>query len=117
MKKMLVINSALLIGFMFLLAVTTTSCKKETECTAIITVLNNSTGAPIVGATVVLDCQSCVGTGNLQTDQQTTDASGKTEHVFQYPAVLDVHITFQSTTVDGIIKLEEGETVNKTFKI
>jgi hypothetical protein len=115
MKNNLALKSTLIALFAFLIVAPQIGCKKETDSTAIITVLNAATGAPIVGATVKLDCNSCQNPGNLQTDTQVTDGSGKTNHVFRYPAVLDVTITFQSNSVTGMIKLEEGETVNKTF--
>lgn len=92
-------------------------CLRETDCTAVITVVYASTGQPVVGATVKLDCSTCPQTGTLQEDQQITDGSGKTNHVFRYPAVLDVTITSPAGGANGVIKLEEGETVEKTFQI
>ena len=108
----------LLMGGLFLVvAASNFSCLKETDCTAVITVVYASTNQPVVGATVLLDCNTCQQTGNLQTDQQITDGAGKTNHVFRYPAVLDITVTSPAGSATGVIKLEEGETVDKEIKI
>lgn len=115
MKKFISFPTLLLATVMFLIASTNMSCLKETDCTAIITVLNQSSGQPVVGAQVKLDCGTCVPPGNLQSDIQNTDASGKTNHVFKYPAVLDITVTSGQGTATGVIKLEEGESTEKTI--
>ncbi|HEY6161260.1 MAG TPA: hypothetical protein VI112_08555 [Bacteroidia bacterium] len=88
------------------------ACKKETTCYANITVLDVN-GAPVVGATVKLDCSTC-GNNNstLQIDQSTTDASGRASFTFKYEAVLDIHVNGGSPV--GVVKLEAGKTAEKT---
>ena len=93
------------------------SCKKETTCYANITVLDASTQAPVVGATVKLDCSTCPTNSTLQTDQTTTDASGRAAFTFKYEAVLDIHVTLGSRTATGVVKLEAGKTVEKTVSL
>lgn len=102
-------------------AVLPLSCKKETTCYANITVVDATTNAPVSGATVKLDCSTCPPPGNGQSlstaDQQTTDGSGKASFTFKYEAVLDIHVTLQSRTASGVIKLEAGKTVEKTVPL
>lgn len=106
-----------LTSLLLVFATSNIGCLRETDCTAVITVVYATTGQPVVGATVKLDCNSCQQTGTLQEDTQITDGSGKTNHVFRYPAVLDVTITSPAGGATGVIKLEEGETVEKSFQI
>jgi hypothetical protein len=93
------------------------SCKKETTCYANITVLDATTNAPVVGATVMLDCSTCPTQSTLQTDQTTTDASGRAAFTFKYEAVLDIHVTLGSRTATGVVKLEAGKTVEKEVSL
>ena len=117
MKKLITPGSALLSVVLFAsVLIFSGSCKKETDSKAVITVLNASTGAPVVGALVRLDYQG----GGLQSDQQTTDGSGKTSHTFKYPAVLDITVDASAqgyTVYTGLVKLEEGKTTEETVKL
>ena len=117
MKKLITSGSVLLSAFLFASAlIFSGSCKKETDAKAVITVLSNATGAPVVGAIVRLDYQG----GGLQSDQQVTDGSGKTSHTFKYPAVLDITVDASTqgyTVYTGLVKLEEGKTTDETVKL
>ena len=120
MKKFL-LGSTFLIAVMAMgVSTLQTSCNKETQCDAIVTVLD-TVGNPIVGALVKLDCNNCPppppgSSATLQTNQQTTDGSGRASFSFQYEAVLDITVTHQShTTTTGIIKLEAGKTTDKNI--
>lgn len=119
MKKFILSFRGLAMGIvLFAFTSLNMGCLRETDCTAIITVQYASTGQPVVGATVKLDCNTCQPAGTLQSDQQITDGSGKTNHVFRYPAVLDITVSGQfGPPVTAVIKLEEGETVERTISI
>ena len=93
------------------------SCKKETTCYANITVIDATTLVPVTGATVMLDCSSCPNNSTLQTDQTSTDASGRAAFTFKYEAVLDIHVTLGARTATGVVKLEAGKTVEKTVSL
>jgi hypothetical protein len=112
MKKLIPIAAAfaLLLDF---------SCKKETTCYANIIVVDANIQAPIIGATVKLDCGTCSNpsTSNLQTDQTTTDASGRASFTFKYEAVLDITVTSSQGPATGVVKLEAGKTVEKTVSV
>jgi len=111
MKKVLLGSTALFAMILMAMSLLQTSCAKETDCSAVVTVLD-TVATPIVGATVRLDYQG----GGLQSDQQTTDASGRASFTFKYEAVLDITVTHpQHPTTTGIIKLEAGRTVNETI--
>ena len=120
MKKLIFGSTALLIALFAFFSTGGTSCKKESQCDALITVLD-TVGNPVVGATVKLDCNGCPppqsgSTNTLQTDQQTTDASGRAAFAFKYEAVLDITVTHPThLTATGILKLEAGKTTDKTI--
>src|SRR5437899_3029320 len=88
-------------------AILPAACKKNTKCQAEITVTDCSTGLPLSGATVKLDCHTCNPPGSLQTDQSTTDASGRVSFTFREEAVLDITVTYPNhANATGVIKLE-----------
>jgi uncharacterized membrane protein len=102
-----------------LMAVVNTSCQKETESNATIIVVNSMGGAPVVGATVVLDCNTCQPVGTLQTATEITDGSGRATFTFQLEAVLDVTVTHPTgtPTATSVVKLEAGKSVEKTVPL
>lgn len=118
MKKLIFGTASLIVLFLAAYSTVGTSCNKETQCDAVITVLD-TVGNPIVGATVKLDCNGCPppppgSSATLQGDQQTTDGSGRASFSFQYEAVLDITVTHPThTTTTAILKLEAGKTTNK----
>ena len=117
MKNLYKLGSfAAMVGLVFTL-VLPMSCKKETTCYANITVLDAVTQAAVTGATVMLDCSTCPNNSTLQTDQTTTDASGRASFTFKYEAVLDIHVTLGNRTATGVVKLEAGKTVEKTVNL
>jgi len=119
MKKLL-LASIFMFAAIAMVVTTQTSCNKETQCDAIVTVLD-TVGSPIVGATVKLDCNNCPppppgSSATLQGNQQTTDAAGRASFSFQYEAVLDITVTHPThVTTTGIIKLEAGKTTDKSI--
>jgi hypothetical protein len=107
------------------------SCEKNTECKANIKCVNDA-GQPLQNATVRLYANVKTSTGGTVTADLkangVTDAGGLVSFVFKLPAIYD--ITATTTAVGsgsaattntivgtGIIKLEEGKTVDKTVTL
>ena len=123
MKHLLLLFSGLLLtGVLF----TTASCHKNTDCKARVKVLYDSTGTPAPGAHVLLFAQVKITDGKPPAigdvkAEGNTGGDGTVEFIFELPAIFDVHATqmFGATSYSsaGIIKLEEGETVEKTLTL
>lgn len=90
------------------------SCKKDTDCTAVITVVDTTGGSPVPGATIRVYSEL----GTLQEQTLTADSRGTATFVFKYQAILDIEATHPDypSPAKGIIKLEPGETVNQTVE-
>jgi hypothetical protein len=94
------------IAVLLLFLMVAAGCNKDTDCKGVITVLD-SAGQPVAGATVKLS------SGDM-TDQQTTDASGKSHHVLKLPAILDIYVNGSPT--GKVIRLQAGETAEVTVQ-
>ncbi len=110
---------ALLCAFAFIFS---SSCKKNKECDAVITVIDGTTSAPIYGATVhMYPPPSKNPTLDIQEQSGTTDAAGTVTFTFKLPAILQADATPPSTyslnTGGQLVKLEEGKQVSKTIKL
>ncbi|HNW98319.1 MAG TPA: hypothetical protein PKK00_07915 [Bacteroidales bacterium] len=91
------------------------TCKKDTECDAVITVkLESDTTSVVPGALVELKKHDVYIQG-------ISDAAGQFRHTFKLDAILDVAATLNGTpdTLSGatVIRLKPGETVYKTVFI
>jgi hypothetical protein len=128
------INSllALLIIFNVLLV----SCKKNTECKANISVVNQSgigvSEADVMLYAVVKTASGSTVTADLKASGRT-DGGGNISFTFKLPAIYDISaskivqtpsstptgtiMVTQTLTGTGIIKLEEGKGVSKTVII
>jgi hypothetical protein len=103
-----------------------TSCRKETDCKATITCLDSAGVNPVGGANVLLyaTVKSADGkttyTGDV-TANGTADNDGVVKFTFKLPAIYDIRTTLTSGTKTlvgvGIIKLEEGKTVEKSVNM
>lgn len=105
-----------------------TSCQKDTDCKARV-ICNDSTGTAISNANVFLyavvkDPTDPKGQATFTADVKATgnsDASGQVSFVFKLPAIYDIRATITAGTRTlvgtGIIKLEEGKTVEKTVTL
>ncbi len=99
-----------------------TSCYRNTDCTLVITILDVTNNAPIVGAQVHVYPKPGSG-GNLQIQDQTssTDASGVVTYTFKYAAMLQVDINppapYSPPLQSKLVKLEEGQSVSYSIKI
>jgi hypothetical protein len=106
-----------------LLVNTNYSCKKkDTTCTAVIKVVRQN-GAIVSGAKVKLTSNYALGTSKPLAEDylpatDLTDATGFAEFEFKLPAILDVEVTHVAYGSGAdLIKLEEGETIEKTIVI
>ncbi len=92
------------------------SCRKNTECTATVTVTDASTGLPVSGASVRLYASiSKSGYSNIE-QTVVTDAGGQAVFVFKLEGIFDIDITHTSKgtkTKLGVVKLESGKSVSK----
>lgn len=91
------------------------SCRKNTDCTAVVTVVD-SVGATLSGASVRLYYDPKNGKGFVESTQ-STDGSGKTTFVFKLQAIFDVDVTHSGNTATkaGIVTLQPGSSVSKTI--
>ncbi|MBX3163894.1 MAG: hypothetical protein KF900_05395 [Bacteroidetes bacterium] len=121
MKSIAITITALLIVSV---SFVTISCKKETDCKAVIKCVDAS-GYPVSGANVYLyapvPVRTNTGTTTYTADvtaSGTTDGSGVASFVFELPATFDIRATATIDTSSalgmGVIKLEEGQTVDRT---
>ena len=96
------------------------SCKKKTDCKVIVTTLD-SAGNVLSGATVKLYANVKTSSGatieaNLKAES-VSDGVGTSTFTFKLPAILDVKAVYGTKKGIGIIKLEEGETVEKVITV
>jgi len=120
----LIISGFLLSSLVF----TSFSCQKDTDCRAKVS-CKDSTGIAVANANVTLfavvkDPNDPKGQATYTADVKasgTTDSGGNVSFVFKLPAIYDIRATVAAGTRTlvgtGIIKLEEGETVEKIVTI
>jgi len=123
MKKSLLLFISGCLAFTVILS--GTSCQKDTDCKATVKCVD-SLDAPVAGADVFLyaGVESPDGkttyTGDV-TASGTTAGDGTVQFVFKLPAIFDIRATkiigTNTITGVGIIKLEEGKTVDKTVTL
>ncbi|MBC8265360.1 MAG: hypothetical protein H8E84_00155 [Flavobacteriales bacterium] len=114
---------SLLIGVFAVFFISLNSCKKPADTIAIITVVDVN-GDIVQDARVRLhqDGQiSMAGQYSIISDEQWTDYSGKTEHVFEHEAILNVEVSKWVGTNElkgnNVIRLLKNKTVSKTIEI
>jgi len=125
MKQLgLIISGIILSG----IAVLSISCQKDTDCRAKVS-CRDSLGAPIANAEVILyaavkDPNDPKGQATYTADVKAngnSDSNGDVSFVFKLPAIYDIRATsvVGTKTLVGtsIIKLIEGETVEKTVTV
>jgi hypothetical protein len=122
MKHPVLLTAATVIA---LLGIVTSSCQKETDCKATI-VCNDSLGRPVNGANVYLyaPVKSADGKTTYTADitaSGNTDSDGRVNFTFKLPAIYDIKGTLpigtRTISGTGVIKLEEGQTVEKTITL
>ncbi len=99
-----------------------TNCQKKTDCKATI-ICNDSQGKPVNNAQVRLFANvkttgtpPVTRTADVQASG-TTDENGKVTFIFKLPAIFDVNASVGTATASTLIKLEEGQTTEKTVEI
>ena len=108
-KGLILFLSLVVIGTSF------SSCKKETDCTAVITVVDAG-GTPVSGATIHL--YSKADRADLQDETKVSDVAGKANFVFKYEAILNIDAKKDAlVNIGDVVKLEPGKTVEKTVTI
>ena len=125
MKPLALVFSGFLIST---LVISSFSCQKDTDCKAKVT-CKDSLGAPYPNANVLLyaivkDPNDPKGQATYTADVKATgvsDGAGETSFVFKLPAIYDIRATSvvgtRTLVGTGIIKLEEGKTVEKTVTL
>ncbi len=94
-----------------------TSCEKNTDCKLIIKTQREN-GNIVSGANVKLYANVKTSSGStVEADlkaEGVSDGSGSVSFTFKLPAILDIKAVSDTLEGVGIIKLEEGKTVDKT---
>lgn len=108
------------------LALTSTSCQKNTDCKATVRVVD-SLGIPVNNAAVLLYATIKTSSGGTVTADvkasATTDGGGEVKFTFKLPAIYDIRATLITSAPTktyvgtGIIKLEEGKGSDKTVTL
>ena len=119
MKKIITVGSFLVTFFvLFIVCGTQSSCHKEnTNCTAVVTVVDSAGTTPISGCAVKLYAPHGQVEGN-----GVTNASGTVSFTFTLPAIFNIKATkgiAQNDTLkgSGIIQLQIGSTVSATVNV
>ena len=97
------------------------SCQKKTDCKLIITTKDSSGATVIGGATIKLFADVKTSSGStVEADlkaEGVSDGGGQSSYTFKLPAILDIKAVSGSMTGVGIVKLEEGKTVEKVINM
>jgi hypothetical protein len=125
MKQLAILFSGFLLsGLLF----SVSSCKKETDCKARIKCID-SLGAVMPNANVLLyanvkDPNDPQGQNTYTADvkaEGVTDGGGVVQFTFKLPAIFDIRATkaigTRTLVGSGLIKLEEGKTVEKVVTV
>lgn len=93
-----------------------TSCEKKTDCQVVIKTVDQN-GFAFSNAKVKLYANVKNSTGaTVEADlkaEGTSDAAGQTKFTFKLPAILDIKCQLDTMGGVGIIKLEEGKSVER----
>lgn len=93
------------------------SCQKNTDCKLVIKTQREN-GNIVSGANVKLFANVKTSSGStVEADlkaEGVSDGSGSVSFTFKLPAILDIKAVSDTLEGVGIIKLEEGKTVDKT---
>lgn len=93
------------------------SCQKNTDCKLTV-IVHDEVGNAVSGATVKLYANVKTPTGStVEADLKAegiSDASGSSNYTFKLPAILDIKVVTSGGKAGvGIVKLEEGKSVDK----
>jgi hypothetical protein len=119
MKKNIGLFAGLASVLVFLM-IFSSSCSKEEDTIAVITVVDSS-GSPVTSATVTLHQDQVINpvTGNQASVRvtQTTGSSGTAEFIFDLEAYLDIDASKGTKTGHAFVRLKQNETVAQTVVI
>ena len=112
------------LAFAFITIGLSTSCEKKTDCKVTIKTID-SAGFAVPNVKVKLFANVKNSTGaTVEADlkaEGTSDGGGQTTFTFKLPAILDVKalgiLTGDSLQGVGLVKLEEGKSVEKEIKM
>jgi hypothetical protein len=111
------------VGFVFALvmfAVSNSGCNHDKTCKAIIKIVDTDGTTPVAEAKVELYATISTQSGPVTADlkaEELTGSDGTVEFKFKLPAILDIKATKGTLVGQGIVKLEEKQTVNKTIQL
>jgi hypothetical protein len=112
-------------GFVFVMGIAVmaslgTSCNHDKSCEAVVKVVGTDGTTPVGDAKVELYATVSTSTGPVTADlkaEGVTGSDGTVSFKFKLPAILDIKASKGSLTGQGIIKLEEKESVSKTVQL
>ena len=117
------ILKSVLISLFAIFSLSLNSCKKPPDTTAIITVIDIN-GDVVEGARVRLHQDGLISPAGQYSEvfnEQWTDSSGRTEHVFEHEAILNVDVSVwigtNELTGTNVVRLLKNKTVSKTVEI
>ena len=99
-----------------LILLVNTSCNKNKDCGANI-VCKDANGQAVKGADVLLYANIKPNVDGDIKAHGVTDENGKVTFIFKLPAIFDVKAEVNSKKATGMIRLEEGKTVEETVTI
>ena len=114
MKKFVFRNLFAAILGLVTISLSFNSCTKETDCRAVISVIDETLKEP-VPSEVVMECtiEGCVVKDSMQ-----TGLDGEAEFVFENPGILTVHVKHNGNRYSGeYVQLEAGETVEELVEL
>ncbi|MES2592305.1 MAG: carboxypeptidase-like regulatory domain-containing protein [Bacteroidota bacterium] len=119
MKNIVRISALTCVSLLVLVALSTSSCKKDKTCYGKVTVVDTA-GVPVAGATVRLGAPSVNGTKTFE--PATTDGSGVANFELKLPAILDIEAekpsAYPGMLGKGILRLDEpGKTAEVTVTL
>lgn len=99
---------------------TISSCEKKTDCKLTVKTVD-SAGVPLANVDIKIYANVKTASGaTVEADLKATgvsDASGLSNYTFKLPAILDVKGVVGNKSGLGIIKLEEGKSVEKIITV
>jgi hypothetical protein len=98
----------------------TNSCVKQTDCKLTVTTVDsagNKLGSAIVKLYANVKTQSGTTVEADLKAEGVSDSQGSSIYTFKLPAILDVKAVLGNKVGTGIIKLEEGKSVEKTITV
>ena len=120
-KKLGLFRTIVLAGLALTFILPLSSCVKNQDCTAVLTIIDSCCGKPHAAYTIALK-YNINTTGKTNTVATlNTDGTGTATFTFKNPAIYDVDVTQTfapgagTAFTVGIIKLQQGSSVAQTY--